>query len=495
MARVCPKCHESQPDAVEFCPTDGTRLSALAPVPRQPADGDRQHVATMLGVGGDQGQRLAAALQAQQSDSEDATQAFDLSALRRSPPAPPAAAAAAAAPPPPPTRAGPVPAPPTGTAQHKPVPAPARPASAAVPQPAAVPPLATTLAKIIESSGVLPASVAVARVCDVAELVMRGRPTTPITPAHIGYGDTTGSGKPRWTERGVLDPGYLAQYRPPDLDHGATPATDVYILACLLFEALTGKAPFRGKTIEEITRKQAIAAAPAVRQVKTDCDLPPALEIELQRALKKRPGDRHASAAAFAEAIRNSVREDDRSTTALDVSEAAFLQQLLQGGQALASAPAVAHGTASGRVAAALPVKAIVRATEPAVRAPAPAAAPPVAGQRTGLIAGLVVAAVVVVAGGVFLALRAGTPPAVPAPVKAAPPAVVPPPAQPDVMQTPDVAAPAPDVAPDVPPPEPDVPADIEKAKVKPLVKKPDVRPTEVRPDVKKPDPNRPPVF
>jgi serine/threonine protein kinase len=358
-----------------------------------------------------------------------------------------------------------------------------------------------TLAKLIETSGSLPTTVAVARLCDVAELLMRGRPSTPLTPAHIAYNDASGSGKPRWTERGQLDPGYMAQYRAPDQNAGQTPATDVYVLGCILFETLTGKPPFRGKTVEEIVRKQTMAAAPAVRQIKVDCDLPPALEIELQRALKKRPGDRHPSAAAFAEAIRNAVREDDRSTTALDVSEAAFLHQLLQGGPAAPPHANTGRGTAPGRSAqASPPVKAVVPPTSPGMPAfakPAVAAEAPLPQpKRTGLIVGVVVAGLLVIAGGAFLALSRGSQP-VPPP-KAVEPAViapVPPPAEPDATEAPDLPPPEPDVQPDVPPPE----ADAAKPKPQPVAPKPVVKPPEKKPDEKppekKPDPNRPPVF
>ncbi len=511
MAKVCPKCHATQPDGIAFCPQDGSTL--VSPEPPQA----ERHMPTLVGVGAGQLQQLTAALQDRETGVEDATQAFDLSALQR-----PAVVPKPGVPPPPQKTIPPMQRP--VTSQLKPVPAPIRPASAAVPaprpaapqpvEPASAPPPPTppltTLAKLIETSGALPTNLAVGRVSDLAELLARARPTAPITPAHVAYGDATGNGKPRWTERGALDPGYLAQYRPPDLADGATPATDVYILGCVLFEALTGKAPFRGKSVEEIAKKQAIAAAPAVRQIKLDCDVPPALEIELQRALKKRPGDRHPSVAAFAEAIRNAVREDDRSTTALDVSEAAYLQQLLQGGAppAQVAAPPAAQIAAAPPARVAAPPPAKIAAPPPPAKVavapvsaprPEPAAAPPP--NRTGLMVGLVVAGVAVIGVGAFLALRNGTPPA---PVPAPPPAVqppTPPPEVPDVVQTPDVP-PAPDIQPDVPPDvpaAPDIAPDIEKPKAKQLVHKPDVKPDvkvpDVKPPEKKPDVNRPPVF
>ena len=494
VAKICPKCHATQPDGVEYCPVDGTHLQAPPPhpvaAPAHGPSGDRQFQATLMGVGGDQAEKLAAALDAHEHEgAADATQAFDLSALQRP-------QLVRAVPPPPPQKTIPPIQRPV-TSQLKPVPAPIRPVSAAVPMaPVAAPlppaPVAVTLAKIIENSGALPTNLAVARLCDIADLLTRGRPATALTPAHVAYGDTTGSGKPRWTERGQLDPGYLAQYRPPDLEQGATPATDVYILGCLLFEALTGKAPFRGKTVEEIARKQAMAA---VRQIRMDCDLPPALEIELQRALKKRPGDRHPSVAAFAEAIRHAVRDDDRSTTALDVSESAYLQALLQGGQASAQ-----QSNGTPWPPGAPPVKALVPPAPPAApRAPAPQkvaeVAPPPAARRTGLVLGLVAAGVIVIGGGVFLALRGGTPPVVS-------PTVVPAPTpQPEVVQ-PDAQS-APDIQPDVldvaDEPDVQVEADTDKPKLRPLPHKPEVKPPEKKPDEKppekKPDINRPPVF
>jgi hypothetical protein len=114
--------------------------------------------------------------------------------------------------------------------------------------------------------------------------------------------------------------------------------------------------------------------------------LPPSLELEIQRALKKRPGDRHASATAFAMAIRASNREDDRSTIALNASHTQALQEMLGGRAEPAPArPTPTPSTVGG--AAAEPRR------EPS---PAAAAVPPPASRASNAI---LVAALIAILG------------------------------------------------------------------------------------------------
>lgn len=166
---------------------------------------------------------------------------------------------------------------------------------------------------------------------------------------HIQFNNKELTGIARFVDSDV-DSLYVAAYSGPDAIAGKfSQSTDVYAIGCMLFEAVTGKQPFRGTTAQEMAKKHATAAAPAVRQVKTDIDLPPALEVEINRSLKKRPGDRHPTLSAFALAVRASVREDDRATMALDSGEAALLQQLIEGGGPASSSsgsrPAVQRGS------------------------------------------------------------------------------------------------------------------------------------------------------
>jgi eukaryotic-like serine/threonine-protein kinase len=77
--------------------------------------------------------------------------------------------------------------------------------------------------------------------------------------------------------------------------------SDVYALACVLYEMLAGQPPFTGPTAESVIHQHLLATPPVVTQLR------PAVSANvvsaLQRALSKAPADRFASVSQFAEAI------------------------------------------------------------------------------------------------------------------------------------------------------------------------------------------------
>jgi len=82
-----------------------------------------------------------------------------------------------------------------------------------------------------------------------------------------------------------------------------TSASDIYSLAVILYEILTGRLPFQAKTpLEYIHLHQTQAPIPISERV-SGRTFPPLLWTALGKALQKRPEDRFASAAQFADAL------------------------------------------------------------------------------------------------------------------------------------------------------------------------------------------------
>ena len=77
--------------------------------------------------------------------------------------------------------------------------------------------------------------------------------------------------------------------------------SDIYSLACVLYEMLAGEPPYTGPTQASILAKKVTQPPPQVRVVRDAA--PPWLEAVLTRALAKSPADRFATAEAFATAL------------------------------------------------------------------------------------------------------------------------------------------------------------------------------------------------
>jgi serine/threonine protein kinase len=102
----------------------------------------------------------------------------------------------------------------------------------------------------------------------------------------------------------VGTPHYMA---PEACEHGEfTPATDVYALAIILYEMLTGLAPFDGANALDVAVRQVNDAPPPLRTHRQDVS--DAIEAVVMRSLSKAPTDRHASAVDLAEAFASAVR-------------------------------------------------------------------------------------------------------------------------------------------------------------------------------------------
>jgi serine/threonine protein kinase len=83
--------------------------------------------------------------------------------------------------------------------------------------------------------------------------------------------------------------------------------TDVYALACVLYECLAGSPPFHRPS--EVAVLNAHLHAPPPKLTRAAPEVPPALEQVISKALSKSPLDRHASCGEFVNAARAAAAE------------------------------------------------------------------------------------------------------------------------------------------------------------------------------------------
>src|SRR5437870_5900745 len=106
----------------------------------------------------------------------------------------------------------------------------------------------------------------------------------------------------RLTETGI--PVGTPAYMSPEQASGGGPIdgrSDVYSLACVLYEMLVGEPPYTGPTAQVVIAKRFTDPVPSVRRLRET--VPPAVDAATTRALAKAPADRFATAAQFAEAL------------------------------------------------------------------------------------------------------------------------------------------------------------------------------------------------
>jgi serine/threonine-protein kinase len=83
-----------------------------------------------------------------------------------------------------------------------------------------------------------------------------------------------------------------------------TPASDIYSLAVILYEVLTGKLPFEAKNAMDYIQLHVHAAPKPIHERAPTKNFPPLLWKALEKAMAKKPEDRYQSALDFAEALK-----------------------------------------------------------------------------------------------------------------------------------------------------------------------------------------------
>lgn len=84
--------------------------------------------------------------------------------------------------------------------------------------------------------------------------------------------------------------------------------SDVYSLAVVIFQMLSGAVPFKSNDLINLISSHVIAAPPTVSGVNPDAAIPGAMEQAIQRALAKNPADRPQSMQEFWEDIHRACK-------------------------------------------------------------------------------------------------------------------------------------------------------------------------------------------
>jgi serine/threonine-protein kinase len=118
---------------------------------------------------------------------------------------------------------------------------------------------------------------------------------------------TTDTSGPALTQTGAALGSF--DYMAPErfLERPADKRVDVYALACVLFEILTGRRPFMGDGLAVLMYAHLNTDPPAPSSVRPD--LPHALDAVVVKGLAKEPDERWATAGEFAAAARKALSE------------------------------------------------------------------------------------------------------------------------------------------------------------------------------------------
>ena len=104
------------------------------------------------------------------------------------------------------------------------------------------------------------------------------------------------------------------EFMSPEQAQGRTldARSDIYSLAVILYEVLTGKLPFDAKTPMEYIQKHVTEAIIPLSQRRPELKLPLELDAVLEKSLAKNPQHRYQSASEFADALRPFAGGDER---------------------------------------------------------------------------------------------------------------------------------------------------------------------------------------
>jgi serine/threonine-protein kinase len=127
--------------------------------------------------------------------------------------------------------------------------------------------------------------------------------------------------------------------------------SDLYSLACVLYEMLSGEPPFQGPTPQSIAAKQVTQPPPPIEV--PDGAVPARVTAALKKAMAKDPADRFGTAAAFADALEPdqetlSPRAGQRRVALGALAIAVVLGLAFYAGRRIPAQPPAAGSVATG---------------------------------------------------------------------------------------------------------------------------------------------------
>jgi serine/threonine protein kinase len=251
----------------------------------------------------------------------------------------------------------------------------------------------------------------------------------------VDFGIAETRGEARLTMAGTQI-GSFAYMAPERFDDQRTSfSSDIYSLACVLYEAMTGDLPFAADSYERLIASHVSAPPPKPSEVNKQ--LPASLDSVIARGMAKEPDDRYGSAAALGRAAHRALGAN---------AEVAAPDANTQMAQWISQLPITVSPSASGRWTQTGPTVAL----EPPAGASRQSLVPMVV---VGLVAAVVLGALGVVIGLLVSTKPSSSPSPAPTTVTAQPPPTVTvqaPAPKPTATPT---AAPAPSFTPRIPAP------------------------------------------
>ena len=195
------------------------------------------------------------------------------------------------------------------------------------------------LSKIIEREGPLPLARAIEITRQVADALAAAheRPTPivhrDLKPDNVmvgarrdgtdrvkvvdfGIAEAMSGGGAKLTQQGLVigTPEYMSpeQLSAITLDW----RSDIYSLALVTFDMLTGQLPFTGESPHEAALMRLRDRPHTLAETKSDVAWPPALQAVMDRALARAPAERYATAPEFARALADALQSGDRPVAA-----------------------------------------------------------------------------------------------------------------------------------------------------------------------------------